>query len=140
MNTWNVTGKFIKDPEMSASVCRFCLSVANSALDDEKKPISSLFNFTAFGKMGETITKYFKKGSTIEVTASLRHNTYKNKQGVEVTSTEYIVEKIGFPPKSSVDSANNNEKSELKAQAKPVKTEPSKVESTETIDDEEFPF
>lgn len=135
MNTWNVSGRLIKDPEVASSVCKLCLSVGNSALDENKKPTSSLFNFTAFGKTGEMIAKYFKKGSTIELSASVRHNTYKNKEGVVVTTTEFYVERVDFPPKPTTESGGG-EKQNTKTQAKSTKAEPS--ESIE--DDEEFPF
>lgn len=142
MNSWNVTGRFIKDPETTTtqggtSVCRFCLSVADSQYDKDKKLVSSLFNFTAFGKMGEAVAKYFKKGSTIELTARVAHNTYKNKQGIEVTATEYYVEKMSFPPKSTA-SSDNGENTPEKTQTKTKNYNQSDNSSIE--DDEDFPF
>ena len=89
----------------------------------------------AWGKTGETIVKYFKKGNRIGVSGNIQTRTYENNNGAKVKVTEVYVESIEFiDSKSSV----SNEKVSDKKKEEPVE-EVEDAEEPETSDDD-MPF
>lgn len=57
---------------------------------------TDFFNLVAFGKTGDFLSKWFEKGSKILVEGHLQSSKYKNKDGVEVTAIDVIIEQIEF--------------------------------------------
>ena len=95
MNKVILMGRLTREPEMfgqKSKVARFCLAVDRSYGEDE----TDFFNCVSFGKQAEFVEKYLKKGIKVLVTGRLQNNTYEDKQGNKVTSTQIITEEIEF--------------------------------------------
>ena len=69
-------------------------SVAVNARSKNSPP--DFFNFVAWDKTAEFLGKYFKKGARILIEGRLQTSKYKNKDGVEVTSVEIVIENAEF--------------------------------------------
>lgn len=57
---------------------------------------ADFFNCTAFGKTAENIAKYFHKGDRILIGGRVQNDTYTNKEGKKVTTTQIIVDEFDF--------------------------------------------
>lgn len=73
-------GRFIKDPESrsygESSLATFTI-VADTGWGDKKR--SLFFNCTAFGKTGEAIVRFFKKGDSIFIAGTPTQNKKDDK-------------------------------------------------------------
>ena len=95
MNKVILMGRLTREPEMfgqKSKVARFCLAVDRSYGEDE----TDFFNCVSFGKQAEFVEKYLKKGIKVLVTGRLQNNSYEDKQGNKVTSTQIITEEVEF--------------------------------------------
>ena len=95
MNKVILMGRLTRDAEMygqKSKVARFTLAVEKRNGEDE----TDFFNCVSFGKQGEFVEKYLKKGIKVLVTGRLQNNSYEDKQGNKVTSTQIITEEIEF--------------------------------------------
>jgi len=61
---------------------------------------SDFFNCIAFGKTGELISEFVKKGALFPIWGKVQNRNYTNKDGVKVYITEIIVDGFDFPPKN----------------------------------------
>ena len=95
MNKIILMGRLTMEPEMfgqKSKVARFTLAVDRSYGEDE----TDFFNCVSFGKQAEFVEKYLKKGTKILLTGRLQNNSYEDKQGNKVTSTQIITEEVEF--------------------------------------------
>lgn len=63
--------------------------------------------FTAWDKKAELIEKYCRKGSALLVTGHIRTDSYQNKEGKKVYTTDIIVDSIEFCDKKPKDEADD---------------------------------
>lgn len=101
MNRVELTGRLTRDPEIrytnsGAAVASFSIAVDRRFKRDGEAN-ADFIPCTAFGKTGEFIEKYFRKGSGIEVAGRIQTGSYTNKEGRKVYTTDVIVEECGFP-------------------------------------------
>lgn len=104
MNTVNLTGRLVKDPEMrqagETAITRFTIAIDRPPMKDGTKQ-TDFPSCVAFGKRAETIAKYFAKGHMIGVTGRLQTGSYE-KNGQKVFTTDVVVDNIDFlTPKGS---------------------------------------
>ena len=90
-------GNLTKDPELIRTgdgivIAKFTLAVSRQL----KKNEADFINCIAFGKTGETITKYFTKGSKIAITGNIRTGSYDAQDGTKRYTTDVIVETFEF--------------------------------------------
>jgi single-strand DNA-binding protein len=64
--------------------------------DKYNKDLTYFFNFVAFGKTAEIMSKYLKKGSQVGLTYSLSQNRWQDKEGKNRSSIELIVNEFTF--------------------------------------------
>ena len=102
MNSCVFTGRFVADPEIkyttgdkATCVARFRLAV-NRRFRRDGEPDADFLNFIAFGKTGEFVEKYFKKGMKADIQARVQTGSYTNKEGNRVYTTDFLVENIEF--------------------------------------------
>ena len=103
INSVVLTGNLTRDPELSAlpnsntSICKF--SIANNrsfSSGGEKKDQTSFFNCVAWGKLGELIDEYCRKGNKVAITGRLQQRTWEDKDGGKRSAVEVIVEGCEF--------------------------------------------
>ena len=99
-----ITGNLTRDPELrstpsGASVCGFSVAVNRTfkGTDGENKEEVSFIDCSAWGKLGEMIAQYAKKGSGVLVSGRLSQRSWEDKNGGGKRSrTEIVVEDFNF--------------------------------------------
>ena len=97
MNCVTMIGRLTKDPEVrytdkNLAIARFSIAVNRKFNKDE----TDFFDVTAFGKTGELVEKYVKKGSKIGIVGRLQMDSYENKNGDKVKAVKIIADEIEF--------------------------------------------
>ena len=94
-----ITGNLTRDPELrttpsGSSVCSFSVAVNRVYKDanGEQKEDVSFIDCSAWGKLGEMISQYAKKGSGVLVSGRLSQRSFEGKDGVKRSRTEIVVE------------------------------------------------
>lgn len=94
-------GRLTREPEVrygganNTAVARFSIAV-DRRFKREGEPTADFFNCTAFGKLGEFVEKYLKKGTKIVLDGELRNDNYTNKEGQKVYGIQIIANQIEF--------------------------------------------
>lgn len=105
MNRVILLGRMARDPEVRytqaaepLAVCRFAVAVERpfSRNRQEGEPTADFINCVCFGKRGENINQYFRKGNRIAVQGRLQVSNYTDQQGNKRYSTDVIVEDFEF--------------------------------------------
>ena len=97
MNKVILMGRLTRDVEthqgQSTSIARTGIAVDRPF---SKNKDTDFFNLVAFGKTADFLAKYFEKGSRILVDGRIQSSKYKNKDGVEISAVDVIVDQIEF--------------------------------------------
>jgi single-strand DNA-binding protein len=102
VNRVTIIGNLGRDPEVrfSASgmaICKLSVAVTERAKDgDEWKDVTEWFRVVVFGKTAEYAGQYLQKGRQVYVEGRLKTEKYKDKEGVEKTSTEVVANSVVF--------------------------------------------
>lgn len=116
MNKVILMGRLTRDPEVrytqgdnASAVARFSLAVDRRFKKDGEQT-ADFINCVAFGKTGEFIEKYGRKGTKFVVEGRIQTGSYTNKDGQKVYTTDVVVEQVEFAEsKASADgNATNN--------------------------------
>lgn len=98
-----ITGNLTRDPELRTTtsgnnVCSFAVAVNRvyKGTDGENKEEVSYIDCVAWGKLGEMISSYAKKGSGVLISGRLNQRSYEGKDGVKRSRTEIVVEDFNF--------------------------------------------
>lgn len=99
-----ITGNLTRDPELrntpnGASVCSFSVAVNRTYRDasGEQKEDVSFIDCSAWGKLGEMIAQYAKKGSGVLVSGRLDQRSWEDKTtGTKRSRVEIVVEDFNF--------------------------------------------
>lgn len=95
-------GRCTADPQLKytqngSAVCSFSLAVNYSYTSNgEKKEQVSYFNYVAWGKTGEVIAQYCKKGHRIAVEGRLQQRSWEAQDGTKRHVIEIVVEHVQF--------------------------------------------
>lgn len=108
MNKWIGMGRLTRDPEVRYSQSGSAVANFSVAIDRRYKrdgeTTADFFNCTAFGKTGEFVEKYLRKGIKVVIEGELQNNNYEDKNGTKHYSVQIIVNQIEFAEsKSSQD-------------------------------------
>ena len=103
MNKVELVGRLTRDPEVrytqgenASAIARFSVAVNRRFKNAEGNYDADFINCVAFGKSAEFIEKYFKKGMAIGLTGRIQTDSYTNKDGVKVYTTDVVVEEAEF--------------------------------------------
>ncbi len=98
-----ITGNLTRDPELrtttsGTNVCSFSVAVNRTykGADGENKEDVSYIDCVAWGKLGEVISNYAKKGSGVLVSGRLSQRSFEGKDGVKRSRTEVVAEDFNF--------------------------------------------
>lgn len=110
MNLILLCGRLTKDPEVryganNTAIARFSIAV-DRRFKRDGQPTADFFNCTAFGKTGEFIEKYFRKGSKILVNGEMQNDNYKNKDGQMVYGFQVLVNNVEFAESKAASQQN----------------------------------
>lgn len=144
MNKVFLIGNLTRDPELTetsggVSVCRFSIAVNRNyaGADGERK--TDFFNVTAWRGLGETISRYAKKGNKVAVSGSVELRNYEDNQGNKRTSVDIIAQDVEFlSPKGGSNGADAGYESDMPSQGN---ARTSKKPSLQSFDDDgDIPF
>ena len=102
LNRALLIGRLTRDPELrytpaGTAVASFSLANNRSyTVSGEKKEQVSYFECIAWGKFGEIITEYCKKGRKIAVEGRLQQTRWDDQDGKKRSKVELVVENIQF--------------------------------------------
>ena len=110
-----ITGNLTRDPELrttpnGASVCSFSVAVNRTFKDSngEQKEDVSYIDCSAWGRLGEMINQYAKKGSGVLVSGRLDQRSWEDKNGGGKRSrVEIVVEDFNFIGPSNRDGGSS---------------------------------
>lgn len=123
MNKVILIGRLVKDPDVRYSQNQKAIARYTLAVDRMRKEDGADFiGCVAFGKAGEFVEKYLKKGTKIAVTGRINTGSYEDKEGKKIYTTDVIVESHEF-----CESNKNSTGTDFSA-------------ITEVVNDDEIPF
>jgi single-strand DNA-binding protein len=118
MNKVIMIGRLTRDPEVRYSqggtpsaVARFSLAV-DRRFKKEGQPTADFFECTAFGKQGEFVERYLRKGTKVAIVGSIQNNNYKNKEGQMIYSMQVITDEIEFAESKAADQGKQDKPEE----------------------------
>ena len=130
MNRVTLCGRLTRDPELRAtstgtSICTFTIAVDRPRNKDGVKE-ADFIRCKCFGKQGESVAYYKRKGEMIAVDGRIQNNNYE-KDGIRHYSDEIIVERADFLGKEKTAQIDE-------------KTPSSAMDAFSTIDDDDVPW
>ena len=111
-----IVGNLTRDPELrttpnGSSVCSFSVAVNRTYRDanGEQKEDVSFIDCSAWGKLGEMISQYAKKGTGVLVSGRLDQRSWEDKNtGQKRSRVEIVVEDFNFTSNGSRDGSNSS--------------------------------
>ncbi len=110
MNKVFLIGNLTRDPELretpsGVSMCRFAIAVQRPYSSQDGERQTDFFECTAWRGLGETISRFTKKGNKVAVSGSIQLRNYEDNTGAKRTAVDIIVQDCEFlTPKSANDS------------------------------------
>lgn len=114
MNRFQFLGRLTKDPETrytpntNTQVTTFSIAVNRRFLDKNGERQADFFNLTAYGKMAEFCSKYYRKGQQVLVEGRIQNRTWEDQSGAKRYATDYIVEQAYFADSKRDNASNTN--------------------------------
>ena len=145
-----IMGNLTRDPEMrstpsGAQVCGFSVAVNRTFKDSsgQQQEAVSFIDCSAWGKAGEIIAQYAKKGSGIMVSGRLDQRSWEDKEGQKRSRVEIVVEDFNFigggGARNGGDDSDGSYAGSKSATAEVADVAPSDI-SDDPIDLSEIPF
>lgn len=135
MNKCMLVGRLTRDPEIrytqgenASCIARFSIAINRRFKNTEGNYDADFINCVAFGKGGEFIEKYFKKGMAIGISGRIQTGNYTNKDGVKVYTTDVVVEEAEFVESKGSNNSSENTASALRPTADAFMNIPDGVE------------
>lgn len=102
MNKVILLGRLAKDVEVKytqsaepTAVASFAIAV-DRAFKREGGPDADFFNCVCYGKRGENISRFFRKGNRISVVGRLENRSWTDNNGQKRYATDVVVEEFDF--------------------------------------------
>ena len=149
MNLVEITGRLTKDPEIiqngEMKIARYTVAVRRPFKSRQQ---ADFINCVAFGRIAENAEKYFIKGMRIEVTGRIQTDSYTNKEGKRVYTTEVAVSEQEFGESKKSFEEHQAHQEQTAESSSPAAVEEPKEEKkddfmdigTSNFDDDEVPF
>ncbi len=102
MNKFQFMGRLTRDPETrvlpntGSQVTNFSLAVNRRFADQNGERKTDFFNLTAFGKLAEFCSKYYRKGQQVLVEGRIQNRSWDDQNGQKRYATDFIVENAYF--------------------------------------------
>ena len=109
MNKVILVGRLTRDPDVRYSSGDSAMAIARYTLAVDRRGKDSGADFpsmVAFGKTGEFVEKYVKKGTKVVIRSHYQSGSYTNRDGVKVYTHDFIVDDIEFAESKAAASQN----------------------------------
>ncbi len=141
MNKVFLIGNLTRDPELretpsGVAMCRFAIAVQRPYSSQDGERQTDFFECTAWRNLGETISRFTKKGNKVAVSGSIQIRNYEDNQGARRTAVDIIVQDCEFlTPKSASGDSFDDVSDQPRASA------PKKKATLQAMDDDsDIPF
>ena len=141
-----IVGNITRDPELrstpsGAQVCGFSVAVNRTYKDNSgaNQESVSFIDCSAWGRAGEIIAQYAKKGSGILVSGRLEQRSWEDKEGQKRSRVEIVVEDFNFVGGNGDGGASGSSRSGSSSAAAAADVAPDDI-SDDPIDLSEIPF
>lgn len=134
-------GRTTKEPEIryTQSSEPMCVARFSLAVDRVGRNKGADFpNMVAFGKTGEFVEKYVKKGTKLVVRCHYQSGNYTNRDGQKVYTHDFVVDEIEFAESKAAQEQNtqNSQPQTQTQNAQPQTTQPqNNIPTVRTYDD-----
>ena len=114
MNKVFLIGNLTRDPELSETnsgvpVCRFGIAVNRRFSSQDAERQTDFFNVTAWRALGETVSRYTRKGNKVAVTGSIQMRTVEDASSQKRTYVDIIADDVEFlTPKGGSDGRDDD--------------------------------
>lgn len=145
-----IGGRLASDPTMRDTATGKCYCTVSIAVNRKAKDQpTDFFQVIAWERVAEFISKYFRKGSSIMITGSIRNRKYTDKDGKERFTTDIVAESADFvdsrAESGSVDAPIYSSPDDVPKNANtPAAQAPTQTQFAPNFeplgDDEELPF
>jgi len=119
LNKVSLIGNMVRDPESRTlrtgqAITRFSLATNYAWQDPQtkaKREAVDFHNVIAWGKLGDIVQQYVKKGSKLYVEGRLRNRAYVGKDGMKRSTVEIVADNmilLGHRPKSRTEPSANS--------------------------------
>jgi len=139
MNATQLLGRLTRNVELrylenGTALAQFTLAVQRSFKNKEGEYEADFIRCKSFGKTGEVIAQYVKKGQQLIVEGSIQTGSYE-KEGIRMYTTDVMVNRFTFVEKVG-ESSEEDLPEEKEEQADPFK----KSDNNLDISDDDLPF
>jgi len=112
MNKVIMMGRLTRDPDVryganEMAIARFSIAV-DRRFKREGQPDADFFNCVAFGKLGQFVENYLKKGTKIVLDGELQNDNYTNKDGQKVYGMQIVANSIEFAESKSASTTGRD--------------------------------
>lgn len=132
-------GRLTRDPELryiQSGTAVVELGIAINRKWGEKEE-TCFVDCTAWGKTGETIAKFLKKGDPIHLEGRLTFDSWTDKQGQKRSKLKVTVDQFQFVGGKSEGATTGRTRSDA---PNPCRANPAPAATATPIDDEDIPF
>ena len=149
MNKVILMGRLTRDPEVrysqgesSMAIARYTLAVdrRRTRSNDPNEQTADFISIVAFGKAGEFVEKYLKKGTKIVIEGRIQTGSYTNKEGQKVYTTDVVVEQQEFAESKNASGSAAGAATGAAAAAAPVEATEGNFMDLPAGEEEELPF
>ena len=115
LNKALIYGNLTRDPEVRAlpsgiKVASFSVATNRVYKDQNgvKKEQADFHNIVAFGRQGELVGEYLRKGSGVMIEGRIQTRSWDDKDGQKKYRTEIVADRIQFGPRSAGGSGGSS--------------------------------
>lgn len=99
INNCSFVGVAVRDPELrytpsNTAICTISMALNSSWKDasGEKREEVAFIDLDAWGKLGEIVNQYLRKGEKFAVTAKVRQETWQDKEGNKRSKIKFTIQ------------------------------------------------
>lgn len=127
INSVTLLGRLTGDPELRSTwggtdVCSFRLAFNTSKKSgDGWEDHSNFIGVTVWGRQGESVSRYTKKGSQVAVKGRLEFREWETDSGAKRSTIEVVADKVQFiGPRDDDSSSSRAPRQESRSQHRPA--------------------
>lgn len=129
MITFNTVGRVCTDPEIkqvgetNLATYRIAVKAAGEKSTDSANPgrLDGFFSVESWGRNADFVNNYVKKGSVLQITGTLRHRSWDDKEsGKKREAITLVADQISFTPNQPARDGNSSEHQAVGAVVSPA--------------------
>lgn len=129
----------LKETQRDSVVARFGIAIRRNFKNDDGEYDADFLNCVAYGKLAETIGKYFHKGSGIIIIGRLQSYSYENENNERKSGINVVIESIEFDRVNSEKKETKEERTDAEIVADVVNN-PFDLSEQIQLGDSDLPF